>query len=154
MDPWFSRHLLAGQKGWFSWSCLSGYEKNSVKRSKPLSDSLTGNLANHDMTQKASTRHCSGLLVRLWKTNGHCEMELFENLITPANLHCHLLKEVVLRCSAILEVSCRNHKCSCKTWMVQTVVRLLKSVESHDDDTYFKYKLFCFFAKSLCLHAL
>lgn len=84
-----------------------------MKHAEQLSDSLTGNLANHDMTQKASPGHCSGLLlVRLWQTNlnlGHCERELFEDLLNPANLYRHLLKEVVLRCIAVFEV--RNHKC-------------------------------------------
>lgn len=40
-----------------------GYEKKSVKRAEQLSDGLTGNLANHDMTQKASRRLYSGLLL-------------------------------------------------------------------------------------------
>lgn len=54
-----------------------------MKRAEQLSDGLTGNLANHDMTQNARLRLCSGLLVRLCKTNfkfGHCEEVLFEDL--------------------------------------------------------------------------
>lgn len=77
-------------------------------------DGLTGNVDNHDLTWRASPRHRSGSLVKLWQSNfnwGHERRNCLRIFINPAKYYHLWLNEMVLRCCAIFCFCWRHHNC-------------------------------------------